>query len=207
MSPVPDDPASSRPSEERSALRFAPVVCTRDATLPVLITRIEEAARISPHVQIDLTRDIARYATSAQALDLVLAEQTVLIELNAARSANGLPPIQLSYALSDDPSAGMTPGLADLGTLRVQGHLAFLTPEQRALLDRLARPPTAVGIDATAFAAGDEDAPDMPNEVGEVTLLPIVRLDDTLGSVAPLVQQTRQHLQALVQQGLPGIDA
>lgn len=176
---------------------------TRDATATTLLMRVERAAEQRPHVCVDLTGDICRYATSAQALDLLLLEQIVSREVNPTRILRGLAPIQLSYALPESPSLLITPGLVDLANLGLHHHLHSLSPDQQALFGQLAKPATLPLFHDADTADEDEDE---TAETGETTLFPIIRLNETTTSITPLVLQVRQRLRALIEQGLPGID-
>lgn len=176
---------------------------TRDASATTLLMRVERAAEQRQLVCVDLTGDICRFATSAQALDMLLLEQTIARVVNPTRAASGLAPIQLSYALPESPSLLTTPGLVDLANLGLHHHLRSLSPDQQALFGRLAQPATLPLFHDADTADADEDE---TAETGETTLLPIIRLDETTTSITPLVRQVRQRLHTLIQQSLPGID-
>jgi hypothetical protein len=173
---------------------------TRDAIATVLLSRIERAAEKNPRVSLDLTNEISQYATSWQALDLLLVERTVELELNPKRIAEGRQPIKLGYRLSESPSVDSTPGLVDLADLGLHHHLRGLTSVQKQLFERLINSRQPV---QNAETNGNEESP----EQGEVTLLPITCVESTLEAVEPIVNQIKERLEVLLHQGLPSLDS
>jgi hypothetical protein len=171
---------------------------TQDATAPVLLKRIERAASESNIISLDLRGEISQYATSAQALDLLLTEHVVNNHINPARLSRNLEPIELRFLLPDELTPKKTHGIVDLARLGLHKYLRGLTSKQRILLVNLASYPTANHSENSY----EEDSA----EVGEVTLLPIIPIEGTPGTVEPLVSQARQKLEELLKQGLPGID-
>jgi hypothetical protein len=171
---------------------------TQDANAPLLIKRVERAAWQDCHVSLDLRGEISQYATSTQALDLLLTEHVIDNQINIERQANGLEPIVLSYVLPDDLTPETRPGIADFARLDLHKHLKGLTPAQKNALDRLAQSKPSFCSDISY----EEEWPEM----GEVTLLPIVTIEGTPGTIDPLLAQTRHHLKELLGQGLPGIN-
>jgi hypothetical protein len=118
--------------------------------------------------------------------------------INPERHAYGLEPIKLSYVLPDDLTAETRPGMADLARLGLQDYLDCLTSNQKRDLNHLANSEPVI----EANVAYEEDWPEM----GEVTLLPIVPIEGTPGTIEPLLSQTRHRLEELLKQGLPGIN-
>jgi hypothetical protein len=171
---------------------------TQDANAPLLISRVERAARFASHVSVDLRGEISQFATSTQALDLICTEQVIKNHVNPERIAHGLEPIKLSYVLPKDLTPETRPGIADLARLGIQNHLNCLTPAQKQELNGLANSEPAIETDFSY----EEDWPEM----GEVTLLPIIPLEGTPGTIEPLLSQTRHRLGELLKQGLPGIN-
>jgi hypothetical protein len=173
---------------------------SRIADATTLLTRIMYAAQANPRIALDLRGDISQYATSWQALELLLVEHTIIQEINPVRLATGQDPIVLSYLLPEDPSVQALPGLADLAHLGLQYHLKGLTFAQKQLFEGWASHKQQ--LQNTIFAQEDEESP----ELGEITLLPIIPIEGSPGTVEPLVRQARQELKKLLQQGLPGIN-
>lgn len=171
---------------------------TQDANAAVLLSRIERAALSDNNVSLDLRGEISQFATSPQTLDLILAEQIVEHQINPKRQVLGLEPIKLSYILPNDLIAETRPGIADLARLGIQDHLNGLTTDQKRDLNVLATSEPTIEADV----AYEEDWPEM----GEVTLLPIVPIEGTPGTIEPLLSQARHRLEELLRQGLPGIN-
>lgn len=164
-----------------------------------LIRRIEQAARHTPEIAIDLSGDISKVATSAQALDLILVEREILYSINKQRRSDGLPSIQLSYLLPSAPSLRFTPGVFDLARLNIHRYLQHLKPGQVAVLERLSHDThTAHDILMTDEA--------VDQEMSEITLVPVEAIEGEPGSVQPLVHTTTQRLTVLLRQGMPGVD-
>lgn len=171
---------------------------TQDAIAPVLLSRIERASLSDTCVSLDLRGEISQFATSAQALDLLLTEHMIDHQINPERQVDGLEPIELSYILPDDLTPEMRPGMADLARLGLQDHLNCLTLDQKRALNNLASSEPALEVND----AYEEEWP----EIGEVTLLPIVPIEGTPGTIEPLLSQTRHRLEELLRQGLLGIN-
>jgi len=145
---------------------------------------------------VDLRGDITQFATSAQVLDLILAERTVETDVNQVRTFRGLRPISLGYLLPDDRLARASSGLADVGRLGAQNFLHGLDDRQRALLMKIARP-NSIPIHPVT-----DESP----EVGDVTLLPVERVGSAPGALTPLVAQVHERLEKLLRRGMPGVD-
>ncbi len=169
---------------------------TRDSTASILVRRIECAAQRNSRVMVDLRGDITQFATSAQVLDLILAERTVETDVNQVRTFRGLRPISLGYLLPDDRLARASSGLADVGRLGAQNFLHGLDDRQRALLMKIARP-NSIPIHPVT-----DESP----EVGDVTLLPVERVGSAPGALTPLVAQVHERLEKLLRRGMPGVD-
>jgi hypothetical protein len=175
---------------------------SRDATASTLVARIEQAARRSPRVRLDLTGEITSYATSFHAQDLLLAERAIEQQINPTRLSRSEPPIELGYILPDERVARLSVGLADLARLGLQRHLRDLTSSQVDLLDELSLGSVSGPIGKPEVTPPDEE----PTECGEITLLSLERITTTC-TIQPLLARVRKNLQPLLQQGLPGIDA
>lgn len=171
---------------------------TQDANAPLLISRVERAALSSNRISLDLRGEISQFATSTQALDLVCTEHIINNEINPVRLLNGLEPIELAYLLPDDMTPETRPGIADLARLGIQHHLSGFTPDQKQALGSLAGSEPVLEVSESY----EEDWPEM----GEVTLLPILPIEGTPGTIEPLLSQTRYRLEELLRQGLPGIN-
>lgn len=174
------------------------VLHTQDATAPVLLKRIERAALVNNCISLDLRGEISQYATSAQALDLLFTEHVVNNYINPARLSRDLAPIKLRFVLPDELTQEKTRGIVDLARLGLHKYLRGLTSKQRIILVNLASYPSSNRSENSY----EEDS----DEVGEVTLLPIIPIEGTPGTVEPLVSQARQRCEELLRQGLPGID-
>ena len=172
-----------------------------DASAADLLWRIEQAAKSKPRVLLDLRGDISKCAASPQALDLLLLEHTITQEINPKRVVKGLAPIELGYLLPEESLAQAAHGLADLARLNLHYYLQGLTASQKQLFERLK---DQVRPDQIEEPAEEEEN---SQESGEITLLPIVPVSGTLGMLEPSVTETRRQLQALLKQGMPGIDA
>jgi hypothetical protein len=171
---------------------------TRDATAPVLLKRVERAALISNSISLDLRGEISQYATSAQALDLLFTEHVVINHINPARVSHGQEPIELHFLLPDELTPKKAPGIIDLARLGLHKYLRGLTSKQRIKL---------LGLESYPSSGRSENSVEEDiDEVGEVTLLPIIPIEGTPGTVEPLVIQARQRFEELLRQGLPGID-
>jgi hypothetical protein len=169
---------------------------TRNANAATLLARIERAAQIDPQVLLDLRGEISQYATSSQVLDLLLVERVVAQQINPVRLLSAQAPIELGYLLPDMPSIDNNRGFLDIALLGLHYHLAGLTSSQKLQFEEWA---------STSHSIETKEEDDGP-ELGEVTLLPIVPIEGKAGSVEPLVRQTRRQLEALLHQGMPGID-
>lgn len=171
---------------------------TQDANAPLLISRVERAAISSSRISLDLRGEISQFATSTQALDLICTEYVINEEINPKRLYKGIEPIKLAYLLPDDMTPETRPGIADLARLGIQNHLKGFTPDQKQALDVLAGSEPILEVDQSH----EEDWPEM----GEVTLLPILSIESTPGTIEPLLNRTRYRLEELLRQGLPGIN-
>jgi hypothetical protein len=86
----------------------------------------------------------------------------------------------------------------DLANLGLHHHLAGLTSQQKRLFEDL--------MGHTRHFQNDGSSGEESPELGEVTLLPITRVESSPGTVEPLVKLAQSQLEALLQQGMPGMD-
>lgn len=181
---------------------------TRDADTSTLLRRIEAAAQRTPRVMLDISGELSQYATSVQALDLLLAEHILVHCMNPARIGQGLSPIELSYKLPGSGTAKDTPGLVALAHLGLHKHLNRLSKVQRQHFTQLAHhapvqpPPPARHHDPVV---PDQDGEHEVQDVNEQTLLPVVRINSNT-NLDRVIRHTRDRLSELLKQGIPGID-